>query len=184
MNFLLAICFSLLTVITFGQQDSLTLENAKGKQVEYALPVYGQIKLKSGDKLKGMLHQVDNSTVMIKTKTDDDGTIREAKKNKLLSERERSDMLYIHPKSYTKADVEAIVIRRPTSDKAENVKKVGLYAMLGLTATAMVFATLNDIKFNQTPYVAIAGTVLLALIFFLLKKAGTKKYSFYKWKIK
>jgi hypothetical protein len=172
-----------MSFVSFGQ-DTVSFINFKEKTFDIILPTYGEIKLKNGDKIKGLIKAISNDQIVINTITQDEGTLREAKKNKILSNAEREDMLYIFKSEHVKADVESISITKKKSTSAAHVKKVGLYSIMGLSLAAGTFGTITDLKFNQIPAVGIGAVVMVGICFFLLKHSSGKKLDFYKWKIK
>lgn len=183
MKFAIGLLIVLSASLSFGQ-DTITLENHKGKTYELTLPTYGGLELKSGEKMMGMLQEVSNEKIVIRTITEDEGTIREAKKNRILSEEERNDMLYIHEKQYPKGDVEEISVVKKRGHKETSMKKAGIYTLMGLTVAAGIGATIQDVKNDQFPFIAVGGAVIIGVLFLMLHKTSSKKFNFYKWKIR
>jgi len=183
MKFFTITLLLLISFVSFGQ-DTVNFVNHKEKTYDIVLPAYGQVKLKNGEKIQGLIKVITNDQIVVNTITKDEGTLREAKKNKTLTDAEKEDMLYIFPSDQKKADVESITIIKKKSTSASHVKQIGLYSIMGLSLAAGTFGTITDLRLGQTPAVGIGAVVMVGICFLLLKKSSGKKLDFYKWKIK
>jgi hypothetical protein len=183
MKFFTVSLLLLMSFVSFGQ-DTVSFINFKEKTFDIILPTYGEIKLKNGDKIKGLIKAISNEQIVINTITQDEGTLREAKKNKILTDAEREDMLYIFKSEHVKADVKSISVTKKRNATSSNIKKIGLYTLMGLTLAAGSLATITDLNAGRAPGVGIGAVVIIGILFLLINKTSSKKLDFYKWKIK
>ena len=184
MKFFISI-FALLISFTANAQEGhvVRFENHKGKTFEIDLPAQGYIKLKNGEKQHGLLRKISNTQIVLQPMTDNRSSIKEARKDKTLSESGKIDLLYTAEKLIPKADVSAIFLKKPRSTD-KYISKIGLSIMGGLTVAIGIAGTIQDLQNNRTPNIAIGAFFMLALIAWLMYRSSTKKINLYKWKVK
>ena len=176
--------FAFLIGIGSWAQDIVKFESHAGKTYDVTLPAYGEIKLKSGEKIKGLITVVTNDSIDLKTITKDEATLREAKKNKTLTTEERNNMLFIFPETHKKGDVQSVSFIKQRDGRSENLKKAGVYGAMGLALAAGILSAKQDIENDSFPFVATGCVAVIGGLFWIANKTASKKLDFYKWKIK
>ncbi len=164
-------------------QDTIEFQSHKGKTFETTLPAHGMVKLKNGEKHSGLITVVTDSLITIKLMTDDEGAIREAKKNKVLTDEQRNGLLFVDPMQFDKQDVESLSFLKKRNQKSTSIKKGGIYILMGLAGAAAVLATIQDIDNNQFPVIGVGSAVVITGLVLLIKKSASQKIDFYKWKL-
>jgi hypothetical protein len=184
MKFCICIFALLISFTANGQKgDIVQLENHKGKTYEIVLPAQGCVKLKNGEKQHGLLRKISNTQIILQPMTDDRASIKEARKDKTLSESGKIELLYTAEKIFPKEEVGTIFLKKPRSTD-KYISKIGLGIMGGLTVAIGIAGTIQDLENNRTPQIAIGAFFILALIAWLMYRSSVKKINLYKWKVK
>jgi len=184
MKFYISIFVLLIHFAASSQEgDVVQFENHKGKVYSVKLPAQGYIKLKNGEKQNGLLREISTTQIVLQPLTDDPSSIKEARKDKTLSEAGRIELLYTDEKIFTKAEVGVIFLQKPRSTD-KYISNIGLGIMGGLTVAIGIAGTIQDLQNDRTPQIAIGALIILALIAWLMYRSSTKKINLYKWKVK